>query len=67
MIPETSNRPDWPRLVKAALETLKRRLVVQENRFSALGNYVDDVAAAAAGVPIGGLYRTASAVKVRVT
>lgn len=67
MIPETANRADWPRLVKTALDTLLRRMRVQENRFSALGNYADDVAAAAAGVPIGGLYRTASAVKVRVT
>lgn len=67
MIPETSNRPDWPRLVKTALQTLLRRVKIQENRFSALGNYADDIAAAAAGVPIGGLYRTASAVKVRVT
>lgn len=31
-----------------------------------LGSYADDAAAATGGVPIGGLYRTASAVKVRV-
>ena len=31
-----------------------------------LGNYTDDAAAAAAGVPINGLYRTGSAVMVRV-
>jgi hypothetical protein len=30
-------------------------------------NYADDAAAAAAGVPVGGLYRTAGAVKVRIT
>lgn len=34
--------------------------------FPNLGNYADDTAAAAGGVPVGGLYRTASAVKVRV-
>lgn len=34
--------------------------------FPVLGSYADDAAAAAGGVPIGGLYRTASAVKVRV-
>ncbi len=34
--------------------------------FPVLGSYADDVAAAAGGVPVGGLYRTASAVKVRV-
>lgn len=31
-----------------------------------LGNYADDTAAAAGGVAIGGFYRTASAVKIRV-
>ena len=31
-----------------------------------LSNYTDDAAAAAGGVPIGSLYRTASAIKVRV-
>jgi hypothetical protein len=33
----------------------------------ALGNYADDTAAAAAGIPVGFLYRTGSIVKVRVT
>lgn len=33
----------------------------------ALGSYADDAAAATGGVPVGGLYRTASAVKVRVS
>jgi hypothetical protein len=32
-----------------------------------LGNYADDTAAAAGGVSVGGLYRTASVVKIRVT
>ena len=31
-----------------------------------LGNYADDTSAAAGGVPVGGLYRTGSAVMVRV-
>jgi len=34
--------------------------------FPVLGSFADDAAAAAGGVPVGGLYRTASAVKVRV-
>lgn len=34
--------------------------------FPGLSNYADDAAAATGGVPVGGLYRTASAVKVRV-
>lgn len=32
-----------------------------------IANYADDTAAAAGGVPVGGTYRTASALKVRVT
>lgn len=35
--------------------------------YGALGNYTDDTAAAAAGVPVLGIYRTGSALKVRVT
>lgn len=62
MIPETAKRPDWPRLVKAALDKLDRR-----TGFSALADFADDTAAAAGGVAIGSLYRTGSAVKVRVT
>jgi len=31
-----------------------------------LSNYADDPAAATGGIPVGGLYRTAGAVKVRV-
>ena len=34
--------------------------------FGALVNYVDDAAAATGGVAVGGLYRTASAIKMRV-
>lgn len=32
-----------------------------------IANYADDTAAAAGGVPVGGTYRTASALKIRVT
>lgn len=35
--------------------------------FSTLGNYVDDAAAAAGSVPVGGLYRNGSVVMVRVS
>lgn len=35
-------------------------------RLSGLGDYADDAAAAAASVPVGGIYRTGSALKVRV-
>lgn len=33
---------------------------------STFGNHADDTAAASAGVPVGGIYRTGSALKVRV-
>lgn len=36
------------------------------NQFAGLGDYADDAAAAAGGVAIGSLYRTGSALKVRV-
>lgn len=35
--------------------------------FGGLGNFVNDAAAATGGVPVGGMYHTAGAVKVRVT
>lgn len=62
MIPETARRPDWPRLVKAAFDRLNTR-----TDFAALANYADDTAAAAGGIAVGALYRTGSAVKVRVS
>ena len=34
--------------------------------FPQLANYADDAAAASGGVPIGSMYRTGSAIKVRV-
>lgn len=67
MIPETSNRADWPRLVKMAFDQLNRRLSAEEAQFVGLGNYADDVAAAAGGVPIGSFYLTGSTVKQRVS
>ncbi len=63
MIPETQVRKDWPRLVKLALDKLNRRTLGLDN----LSDYVDDVAAAAGGVPVGGFYRTGSTIKVRVS
>lgn len=65
MIPETARRPDWPRLVKRALETLSRDKWGR-TEFASLGNYADDAAAAAGGVAVGQLYRNGSVVMVRV-
>ena len=39
---------------------------VQKSTLAALGNHVDDAAAAAGGVAVGGLYRNGSALMVRV-
>lgn len=50
----------------ANAETLSNKTLASP-KVTGLVDYADDTAAAAGGVPIGGLYRTASAVKVRVT
>lgn len=47
-------------------EQLKNK-VLSAPRLSDLGDYADDTAAAGGGVPVGGVYRTASALKVRVS
>lgn len=46
-------------------ETLKNK-TLEAPKLSGLGDYVDDAAAAAGGVPVGGIYRTGSALKVRI-
>lgn len=46
-------------------EVLKNK-VLSAPRLTDLGDYADDTAAAVGGVPVGGVYRTASALKVRV-
>jgi len=47
-------------------ETLSNK-ALSAPRLISLGDYADDIAAAAAGVPVGGVYRTGSALKVRVS
>jgi hypothetical protein len=49
-----------------ALRTLKGKLGLGQSRLDQLGDHANDSAAATAGVPIGGLYRTGSTLKVRV-
>lgn len=46
-------------------ETLSNKTLAAP-KVSGLGDYADDTAAAAAGVPVSGLYRTGSALKIRV-
>lgn len=46
-------------------ETLAQK-TLSAPKLTALGNHVDDVAAAAGGVPVGGVYRNGSVVMVRV-
>lgn len=67
-IPETAKRADWPRLVAQKVNPLEGRTKALETatNWAALANYTDDTAAAAGGVPIGGLYRNGSVVQVRV-
>lgn len=47
-------------------ETLSKKTLATP-KISGLGDFADDTAAAAGGVPVTGLYRTGSVVKVRVT
>lgn len=49
----------------AGVETLAGKTLAAPS-LSGIGDYADDAAAAAGGVPVGGVYRTASALKVRV-
>lgn len=65
LVPVDNKRGDWPRLVADAINRLSRNLVTATD-WAALGDYADDTAAAAGGVEIGQLYRTGSAIKVRV-
>ena len=47
------------------VETLANKTLAAP-KVSGIANYADDAAAAVGGVPVGGLYRTLSALKVRV-
>lgn len=68
-VPESAKRTDWPRLVAQTVNTNGRAIEALQTatNFAALGNYADDTAAAAGGVAVGQLYRTGSAIKVRVS
>lgn len=52
-------------VTRTAQETLERKTLDQPS-LANLGNYTDDAAANAGGVPIGGMYRNGSALQVRV-
>jgi hypothetical protein len=47
------------------IETLAKK-TLNAPKISGIADYADDAAAAAGGVPVGGIYRTASALKIRV-
>lgn len=68
-VPETYAAQDWPRKVAAAVNASAQGLadVQRATDWAALQDFADDTAAAAGGVAVGSLYRTGSAVKVRVT
>ena len=67
-IPVDAKRQDWPRLVAGAVSDTQNdiRALQAATDWTALADYADDTAAAAGGVEIGELYRTGSAIKVRV-
>lgn len=50
----------------AGAETLANK-TIQKPKISTYGDFADDTAAATGGVPVGGIYRTGSVLKVRVT
>lgn len=59
-VPVDSRTSDWPRKVAQAVNALQAQ-------FANLGDYADDAAAAAGGVPIWGVYRNGSVLMVRVS
>jgi hypothetical protein len=61
-LPESANRPDWPRLVAQVVNALVRR-----DDWTEYPEYADDAAASAGGVKIGERYRTGSVPKVRIS
>ena len=52
----------WLTVTQDGPPTFKRGLTIE-----GLGNYADDIAAAAGGVPVNGLYHTSGSVKIRLT
>lgn len=60
-VPVDAKSSDWPRKAAKALNELQNAV-----NWSALKNYADDTAAAAGGVPVGGLYRTGNNIRVRI-
>jgi len=74
-LPVDGGTRDWPRKVSAAVAAVQNAVTDTQTDvtalqtatdYSLLADYADDTAAAAGGVAVGKLYRTASAVKVRV-
>lgn len=51
---------------RAGIETFINK-TLQTPKITSIGDYADDTAAAAGGVPVTGVYRTGSTLKVRVT
>ena len=51
----------WMQVPEAGTPVMKRGLTIE-----GLGDYADDAAAATGGVPVNGVYRTGSALKIRV-
>lgn len=57
---------DWLHLRQGGVDRKAEVSKVVKPLFASLGDYADDVAASAAGVAVGSLYRTGSTLKVRV-
>ena len=68
-VPTSDNRADWPRLAADGINATQNAVSALQTAtdWSLLDDYADDTAAAAGGVGVGQLYRTGSAIKVRVS
>lgn len=69
-IPQPSSHGDWQSFANALTVSLQQydtEMQIFLDGLTDLKDFADDVAAAVGGVPVRGLYRTGSIVKVRVS
>ena len=64
-LPQPDMYTDWKSWAAAVVTAFLGQSETQT--LQVYGDYADDTAAATAGVPVGGYYRTGSVLKVRVT
>lgn len=65
-IPQPEMYGQWMDWARALVASMLATSEAPAKALDLLGDFADDAAAAAAKVPVGGLYRTGSNVKVRI-